>query len=159
MLEAATAYAEGIPGPVIDKAAVKFGMPMGPIELIDTVGLDVAAGVGRELAPFLGLQIRPRCRRWNRTSAARRTARASTPGRTASRRSRTWPATTRPRRMEDRLILPLLNEAVACLHEGVVADAGPAGCRRDLRHRLSPRSAAVRSSTSVRSVPMRSSSG
>ncbi|MFH7468054.1 3-hydroxyacyl-CoA dehydrogenase family protein, partial [Pseudomonas syringae group genomosp. 7] len=50
MLEAATAYAEGIPGPVIDKAAVKFGMPMGPIELIDTVGLDVAAGVGRELA-------------------------------------------------------------------------------------------------------------
>lgn len=42
MLEAATAYAEGIPGPVIDRAAVKFGMPMGPIELIDTVGLDVA---------------------------------------------------------------------------------------------------------------------
>ena len=55
MLEAATAFAEGIPGPVIDKAAVKFGMPMGPIELIDTVGLDVAAGVGAELAPFLGL--------------------------------------------------------------------------------------------------------
>ena len=46
MLEAATAYAEGIPGAVIDRAAVRFGMPMGPIELIDTVGLDVAAGVG-----------------------------------------------------------------------------------------------------------------
>ena len=57
MLEAVTAYSEGIPGPVIDKAAVKFGMPMGPIELIDTVGLDVAAGVGKELAPFLGLPI------------------------------------------------------------------------------------------------------
>jgi len=57
MLEAATAYAEGIPGAAIDKAAVKFGMPMGPIELIDTVGLDVAAGVSKELAPFLGLQI------------------------------------------------------------------------------------------------------
>src|SRR5574338_760082 len=57
MLEAMTAYAEGIPGPVIDKAAVKFGMPMGPIELVDTVGLDVAAGVGAELAPFLGLAI------------------------------------------------------------------------------------------------------
>src|SRR5690606_659065 len=53
MLEAATAYSEGIPGAVIDRAAVKFGMPMGPIELIDTVGLDVAAGVGAELAPFL----------------------------------------------------------------------------------------------------------
>jgi len=57
LLEAATAYAEGIPGAVIDKAAVKFGMPMGPIELIDTVGLDVAAGVAAELSPFLGLQV------------------------------------------------------------------------------------------------------
>ncbi len=28
-----------------------------------------------------------------------------------------------PADLEDRLILPLLNEAVACLHEGVVADA------------------------------------
>ena len=57
MLEAMTAYAEGIPGPAIDKAAVAFGMPMGPIELVDTVGLDVASGVGGELAPFLGLPI------------------------------------------------------------------------------------------------------
>ncbi|MEJ7746495.1 MAG: 3-hydroxyacyl-CoA dehydrogenase NAD-binding domain-containing protein, partial [Luteimonas sp.] len=57
MLEAVTAYSEGIPGPVIDKIAMKFGMPMGPIELIDTIGLDVAAGVGAELAPFLGLPI------------------------------------------------------------------------------------------------------
>src|SRR3546814_11018255 len=59
MLEASTAYSEGIPGAVIDQAAVKFGMPMGPIELIDTVGLDVASGVGQELAPFLGLEIPP----------------------------------------------------------------------------------------------------
>src|SRR3546814_18630339 len=59
MLEAATSYSEGIPGAVIDKAAVKFGMPMGPIELIDTVGLDVASGVRQELAPFLGLEIPP----------------------------------------------------------------------------------------------------
>ncbi|MCP2970406.1 3-hydroxyacyl-CoA dehydrogenase family protein, partial [Salmonella enterica subsp. enterica serovar Typhimurium] len=33
MLEAATALAEGVPGPAIDKAATAFGMPMGPIEL------------------------------------------------------------------------------------------------------------------------------
>src|SRR3546814_11957683 len=57
MLEAATAYAEGIPGAAIDKAAKQFGMPMGPIELIDTVGLDVAAGVARELSPLLGLAV------------------------------------------------------------------------------------------------------
>src|SRR5690606_22097371 len=57
MLEAAPAFAEGIPGAAIAKAAKKFGMPMGPIELIDTVGLDGAAGVARELSPFLGLEV------------------------------------------------------------------------------------------------------
>ena len=36
----------------IDEAARAFGMPMGPIELADTVGLDVCAHVGR----ILGLQ-------------------------------------------------------------------------------------------------------
>jgi 3-hydroxyacyl-CoA dehydrogenase/enoyl-CoA hydratase/3-hydroxybutyryl-CoA epimerase len=37
----------------IDEAAKVFGMPMGPIELADTVGLDVCAHVGRilKLAP------------------------------------------------------------------------------------------------------------
>lgn len=124
MLEAATAYAEGIPGPVIDKAAVKFGMPMGPIELLDTVGLDVAAGVGKELAPFLGLQI----------PAALQTVEAGKRGKKDGQGIYKWengraqkpdvPANHDvPADLEDRLILPLLNEAVACLHEGVVADA------------------------------------
>lgn len=125
MLEAATAFAEGIPGPAIDKAAVKFGMPMGPIELIDTVGLDVAAGVGAELAPFLGLPI---------------PASLSTPPEPGKRGKKDGQGLYKwengkavkpllpkdyqmPSDLEDRLILPLLNEAVACLHDGVVADA------------------------------------
>ena len=125
LLEAATAYAEGIPGAAIDKAAVKFGMPMGPIELIDTVGLDVAAGVGAELAPFLGLPI---------------PASLSTPPEAGKRGKKDgqglykWengravkPALPKdyqaPSDLEDRLVLPLLNEAVACLHDGVVSDA------------------------------------
>ncbi|MBB1471523.1 MULTISPECIES: 3-hydroxyacyl-CoA dehydrogenase NAD-binding domain-containing protein [unclassified Luteimonas] len=125
MLEAATAHAEGIPGAVIDKAAVKFGMPMGPIELIDTVGLDVAVGVGAELAPFLGLPI---------------PASLSTPPEAGKRGKKdgqglyTWaegkakkPEVPKdyqaPTDLEDRLILPLINEAVAALHDGVVADA------------------------------------
>jgi 3-hydroxyacyl-CoA dehydrogenase / enoyl-CoA hydratase / 3-hydroxybutyryl-CoA epimerase len=124
MLEAATAYAEGVPGPVIDKAAVKFGMPMGPIELLDTVGLDVAAGVGKELAPFLGLQI----------PAALQTVEPGKRGKKDGQGIYKWengraqkpdvPANYQaPEDLEDRLILPLLNEAVACLHDGVVADA------------------------------------
>jgi 3-hydroxyacyl-CoA dehydrogenase/enoyl-CoA hydratase/3-hydroxybutyryl-CoA epimerase len=124
MLEAATAYAEGIPGPVIDKAAVKFGMPMGPIELLDTVGLDVAAGVGKELAPFLGLQI----------PAALASVEPNKRGKKDGQGIYKWengravkPEVAKdyqaPSDLEDRLILPLLNEAVACLHDGVVADA------------------------------------
>lgn len=125
MLEAATAYSEGIPGPAIDRAAVKFGMPMGPIELVDTVGLDVAAGVGAELAPFLGLPIPaalavpPEVGRRGKKDGQGlykwENGRAVKPEVPADYRA--------PDDLEDRLILPLLNEAVACLHDGVVSDA------------------------------------
>jgi 3-hydroxyacyl-CoA dehydrogenase/enoyl-CoA hydratase/3-hydroxybutyryl-CoA epimerase len=125
MLEAATAYAEGIPAPIIDKAAVKFGMPMGPIELIDTVGLDVAVGVGAELAPFLGLPI---------PAALSAPPEAGKRGKKDGQGLYKWengkaqkpeiPADYKaPDDLEDRLILPFLNEAVAALHDGVVADA------------------------------------
>ena len=124
MLEAMRAYADGIPGPVIDKAAVKFGMPMGPIELIDTVGLDVAASVGAELAPFLGLPIPEGLA--NKLDSGKR-------GKKDGQGFYTWEE-GKPRKpevpqdykapddLEDRLILPLLNESVAALHDGVVAD-------------------------------------
>lgn len=124
MLEAATAYAEGIPGPAIDKAAVKFGMPMGPIELIDTVGLDVAAGVGAELAPFLGLEVPASL------GSVEPGKRGKKDGQGLYRWSEGKPVKPElpkdykaPADLEDRLVLPLLNEAVACLHDGVVADA------------------------------------
>jgi len=125
MLEAMTAYAEGIPGPAIDRAATRFGMPMGPIELVDTVGLDVAAGVGAELAPFLGLPV---------PAALQAPPEAGKRGKKDGQGLYAWengkpkkPELPRdyraPEDLEDRLILPLLNEAVACLHDGVVADA------------------------------------
>jgi len=125
MLEAARAYSEGIPGPVIDKAAKKFGMPMGPIELIDTVGLDVAASVGAELGPFLGLDIPPAIgtlveggKRGKKDGAGFyewENGRAKKP--------EVDPAYVAPDDLEDRLILALLNEAVACLNDKVVDDA------------------------------------
>src|SRR3954471_2222773 len=42
---------EGIAPEAVDEAAVAFGMPMGPIELADTVGLDICLAVGRMLGP------------------------------------------------------------------------------------------------------------
>src|SRR5690606_1204477 len=125
MLEAATALSEGIPGKAIDKAALAFGMPMGPIELIDTVGLDVAAGVGAELAPFLGLPI---------PDALATPPEAGRRGRKDGQGFYRWEAgkavkpelpkdCRAPDDLQDRLVLPLLNECVACLHDQVVADA------------------------------------
>jgi 3-hydroxyacyl-CoA dehydrogenase/enoyl-CoA hydratase/3-hydroxybutyryl-CoA epimerase len=125
MMEAMTAYSEGIPGPVIDKAAVKFGMPMGPIELADTVGLDVAASVGKILAEFLKLPV---------PNGLEEKLAANQRGRKDGQGFYKWengkavkpevPAGyVVPSDLEDRLILPLLNESVAALHDGVVADA------------------------------------
>jgi len=125
LLEAARAFAEGIPGPVIDRAAKKFGMPMGPIELLDTIGLDVAASVGAELGPFLGLDIPP---------GLEEAAKTGKRGRKDGQGLYAWkdgkaqkpevdPHYVAPGDLEDRLILPLLNEAVACLHDRVVDDA------------------------------------
>ena len=49
MMGAVRRYAEGTPRDKIDQAALKFGMPMGPLELMDLVGLDIANKVGEQL--------------------------------------------------------------------------------------------------------------
>ena len=49
MNEAMRCVDEGIAPETIDAAMLAFGMPMGPIELADTVGLDVAVAAGRQL--------------------------------------------------------------------------------------------------------------
>ncbi|WP_440222759.1 3-hydroxyacyl-CoA dehydrogenase NAD-binding domain-containing protein [Dokdonella sp. MW10] len=125
MLEAVRLYGEGVPGPVLDKAAKKFGMPMGPIELADTVGLDVAASVGRELGPFLGLEIPP-----GMEALLASGKRGKKDGEGFYRwengkpvKPEVDPQYTAPSDIEDRMILPMLNESVACLHDGVVDDA------------------------------------
>jgi 3-hydroxyacyl-CoA dehydrogenase/enoyl-CoA hydratase/3-hydroxybutyryl-CoA epimerase len=49
MNEAMKCVDEGTSPEAIDAALVAFGMPMGPIELADTVGLDVAVHAGKQL--------------------------------------------------------------------------------------------------------------
>ena len=123
MQEAILAFSEGIPGKVIDDAALRFGMPMGPIELVDTVGLDVAASVGRIMAEFHGQPLPDafaveegrRGKKDGQGLYAWKDGRAVKPEVPKDYRP--------PDDLEDRLMLPLLNEAVSCLHDGVVADA------------------------------------
>lgn len=130
MLEAVTLLEEGIAGPVIDKAAVDFGMPMGPIELADTVGLDICLAAIQELSEVLGAKVPPKLQEFvARGDLGRKTGK----GFYTYKDGKAIKPNTAGVASEDisnRLILRLLNEAVGCLREGIVenADLLDAGC-------------------------------
>ncbi len=50
LMEAVKLHNSGVPAQLIDEAMLDFGMPMGPIRLLDEIGLDVAAHVSRTLS-------------------------------------------------------------------------------------------------------------
>ncbi|WP_397381463.1 3-hydroxyacyl-CoA dehydrogenase NAD-binding domain-containing protein [Prosthecobacter sp.] len=50
LMEAVRLHESGIPVKDIDEAMLEFGMPMGPMRLLDEIGLDVAAHVAKTLA-------------------------------------------------------------------------------------------------------------
>ena len=54
MQEGMIAVEEGMTPEVVDAAATRFGMPMGPIELADVVGLDVCKHVGEIIGAAIG---------------------------------------------------------------------------------------------------------
>jgi 3-hydroxyacyl-CoA dehydrogenase/enoyl-CoA hydratase/3-hydroxybutyryl-CoA epimerase len=122
--EAVRAAEEGIALELIDRAAEDFGMPMGPIELADVVGLDVVMSVGKvffqseQVAVPAPLAQRIEQKKFGKKSGAGfyewrdgKPVKASTANAVA------------PADLEDRLLLSLVNEAVAVLRERVVDDA------------------------------------
>lgn len=132
MLEAVALLEEGVSGPVIDKAATEFGMPMGPIELADTVGLDICLAALEKLSATTGAKVPEKLKEYvSRGELGRKTGKGFyqyNKGKVIKPK----PATkeTIPSDVTDRLILRLLNESVACLREGIVdsADHLDAGC-------------------------------
>jgi 3-hydroxyacyl-CoA dehydrogenase / enoyl-CoA hydratase / 3-hydroxybutyryl-CoA epimerase len=116
---------EGVSLAAIDAAATTFGMPVGPIELADVVGLDVAQDVGTIIAAELGrpAPVHPRLKE---LVAARKLGRKSGCGFYTWHEGRpTKPSVgaAAPADATDRMLLALVNESVACLREGVVSDA------------------------------------
>lgn len=121
MLEAMRAVDEGVAPEAVDAAALAFGMPMGPIELADTVGLDIAMAAGRSLAGA-GTTV-PRC--LQARVAAAQLGRKSGQGFYAwvDGRVQKAPPAAVPEGLAPRIIEPLLQAARRCVEAGVVADA------------------------------------
>lgn len=63
LIEAVSLLEQGVPKQIIDQAATDFGMPMGPIQLADTVGLDVCLFVAGILSKDLGFSVPERLRK------------------------------------------------------------------------------------------------
>jgi 3-hydroxyacyl-CoA dehydrogenase/enoyl-CoA hydratase/3-hydroxybutyryl-CoA epimerase len=122
--EAFFALEAGTPAAVIDRAAVQFGMPLGPIELSDVVGLDVSLNVGRVLGEAFHREV-PQI--LIKLVEQKKLGRKSGEGfyrwqdGKAQKDAREHAAV--PADLQDRLILPMLNEAVAILREGTIQDA------------------------------------
>jgi len=124
MAEAMYLADSGVPLKAIDQAAERFGMPMGPIELIDSVGLDVALHVSNVLGSAYGrpvpesLKAKVEQKQFGRKSGQGyyqwQDGRAVKPDDGGG---------SVPADITDRLILPMVNESVACLDEEVVSDA------------------------------------
>ena len=124
MAEAMYLAEAGIPLTTIDRAAEEFGMPMGPIELIDSVGLDVAMHVSKVLGTAFDREVPGTLAEMvDKKHLGRKSGQGFY--RWESGKAVKPPADTAalPRDLMDRLILPMVNEAVACLSEGVVTEA------------------------------------
>jgi 3-hydroxyacyl-CoA dehydrogenase/enoyl-CoA hydratase/3-hydroxybutyryl-CoA epimerase len=129
MLEAMVLLDEKVDQRVIDAAAEKFGMPMGPIELADQVGLDICLDVGDMLRSKFG-DLLPPTPAWLREKVAKNEL-----GRKSGKGFYVWkdgkaekppapsPGAEPTAEMTDRLILPMSNVCVACLREGIVDNA------------------------------------
>lgn len=122
MLEAMYAHADGLSLELIDQAAQDFGMPVGPVELADQVGLDVALHVAEILSNAFGGDIPPGiAEKVQSGHLGVKTGR----GFYAYKKGRAQKEKIlgeAPADLQDRLLLPLINEAVACYTDGVVDD-------------------------------------
>jgi len=126
LLEALVMLDAGMKKETIDKAAVDFGMPMGPIELADEVGLDICLHVAEMLRASINRAM-PDPPQWlkdkvEKGELGKKTGKGLYPwhdGHAVKSREDAGPP---PPDMIDRLILPMLDVCVTCLREGVVAD-------------------------------------
>jgi 3-hydroxyacyl-CoA dehydrogenase/enoyl-CoA hydratase/3-hydroxybutyryl-CoA epimerase len=149
--EAMLLAAQGMSADAIDRTMRRFGMPMGPLELLDQIGLDVAAHVGRSMQAYAGDRFAPlsfnptnvfeqmvrngwlgqkngkgffvyRGKKKSDHSAALALLPAAIRG-DAFQPLSGLPVSSAMHEARERLVLAMVNEAAACLGEGMVAAA------------------------------------
>ncbi len=120
LMAAMRAVEEGIAPATVDAAAVAFGMPMGPIELADTVGLDICMDVGKLLG---GTATAPP--RLQALVDARHLGKKTGRGyyEWVDGKPKKPPAGIVPPGLTERLVDPFVVEARAALADGIVTDA------------------------------------
>ena len=124
MAEAMHLAEEGVPLVEIDKAAEAFGMPMGPVELADSVGLDVGLHVSKVLGAASGRSVPDTLQKMvDDGSLGRKSGQGYYRWENGKAVKPPSDGKNVPADIQDRLILPMVNEAVAVLHDGVVAEA------------------------------------
>jgi 3-hydroxyacyl-CoA dehydrogenase/enoyl-CoA hydratase/3-hydroxybutyryl-CoA epimerase len=136
MNEAGRLLGEGASIEAIDKALVDFGFPVGPITLLDEVGIDVGGKVGLVLVEAFGARMTP-------SDAMRRVVSAGRTGRkgkngfyrydNGGQKGRVDESVYEliggerravpPEEIVERCVLAMVNEAVLCLGDGVLRSA------------------------------------
>ncbi|MBC8106895.1 MAG: enoyl-CoA hydratase/isomerase family protein [Anaerolineae bacterium] len=137
--EAMRMIGEGRSVEAIDGAIVDWGMPMGPLALIDQIGMDVIAGIFKAMEPHLGERVRlphgtdqilergwlgrktgrgfyvypPKDQRGAKPKVNDEIVEFMTNSRSGGARD------VSPESIQSRLLLPMVNEAARLLSEGV----------------------------------------
>ncbi len=124
LMECIQLLQDGYPAEQIDAAALSFGMMMGPVELADTVGIDVCLAVAKNLTAHVGGDVPLAL---NNMVTAGKLGKKSGEGFYRYKKGRPVKQSIKNQsegqELANRLILRMVNEAAACLREWVVADS------------------------------------
>lgn len=139
LTEAMRLYEEGVSKEVIDRAATKFGMPMGPIALADKVGLDICLSVASNLTEHFGGSVSAKLQdmvkqgnlgvksgsgfyEYGKKSSSRLSKVCHSLRGFCRSFYRVRPVADDASDVTSRMMMRMLNEAIACYAEGVVDD-------------------------------------
>ena len=124
LMESMELLNEGIEAEAIDKAAKDFGMMMGPVELADTVGLDVCLAVAQNQIQYFGGQIPKKLsEKVEKGELGRKSGKGFYQYKQGKPIKKQVTKAHVSLDISQRLIMRMVNEAAACIREGVVSDA------------------------------------